>query len=108
MLTFLIIRRLTGNLIIDLRNKVAKPVARMLVELAMHVHCIIQQLLALHLVKMAFVLNLTFRSFRRTPVGLVRNTYRDFNHNIRRASRLFDQVLVGATNLIASLRQIDY
>ncbi len=107
MLVFGIVR-LTGNLIIDLGNQVGKPVTGGLVQLAMHVHGVIEQLLAFHLVKPAFMPDLTFHGFGRFPVGLIRNRHRHFDHNIRRAGRLLDQIRIHCTDLMPLLQQVDY
>lgn len=87
------VRRLPRNLIVDFRYQVREPLARILIELAMHIQCVVDQLPGLHLVKLALVLNLTLYLLGRIPIGLVGNRYRHFNQDIRGTGRLLNKAL---------------
>ena len=108
MLIFLRIRRSAGNLVIDFGDKITEPISRILVEFALYVKRIVDQLLTFHLVKLALMLNLARYRLRSIPVILIRDGNRDFDHNILRAITLLHEMLPLRTHDISFLRQIDY
>ena len=99
---------MAGHLVVNLRSEIRKAVAGALVELAMHIQCVVDQLLAFHLVELPLMLDLPLNRLRRIPVGLVRHCYRHFNHNIRRTGGLLHEALPSRTDGTSLLRQVDY
>ena len=108
MLFILIVSLLPGDLIVNFGNKVTESVACVLIYLTVHIHGIIKELLVFHPVKSSLVLDLAFDRLRRTPVGLVWNSYRYFNYNVNRTVQLLNQIFIIRADLMPFLRQIDY